>query len=106
MSKFLLDENLSPRVGYALSNLFGFDVVSILKLNMARTPDREIGVFAGETGRVLITLDEDFANYFHRSANPGFRVIYLDISNDFRYNNEIIKKLFRLLSESSSRCRS
>jgi predicted nuclease of predicted toxin-antitoxin system len=70
--KFLLDENLSPRQAEALRAL-GHDAVSVAESGLAGADDSEVRRAAVEDGRVLITLDGDFANVlrFPPLATPG-----------------------------------
>lgn len=34
--------------------------------------------------RVIITLDRDFAEYFHRTQRPAIGIIYLDLPNSLQ----------------------
>ena len=45
------------------------------------------------TGSVIITLDQDFANYFLRTKRPRLGVIYLDLPNELRRTPEIKRLL-------------
>lgn len=59
--KFLLDENLSP--GHAeLLRTMGHDAVAVIEVGLAGASDPEVAAFAAHQGRILITLDGDFAN--------------------------------------------
>ena len=37
---------------------------------------------ARSEGRVIITLDRDFAEYFHRTSRPLIGIVYLDVGGD------------------------
>lgn len=52
--------------------------------------------------RVIITLDRDFAEYFHRSQRPAIGIIYLDLANSLRTIpgiNGLLGAFFRDLAE-------
>jgi len=70
--KFLLDENLSPNQAQNLRDL-GYDAVAVVELGLEGSPDERVRMAAIETGRVLITLDADFANILRFSplGTPG-----------------------------------
>lgn len=36
---------------------------------------------ARSMGRVIVTLDRDFAAYFHGTQRPDFDIVYLDLPN-------------------------
>ena len=59
--KFLLDENLSPAHA-ALLRTMGYDAVAVIEVGLAGASDPEVVAFAIQDGRILITLDGDFAN--------------------------------------------
>ena len=58
---FVFDENLSPRHASRLRDL-GFDAVAIAEVGLSGAADPAVRAFAIDTGRVLITMDADFAN--------------------------------------------
>jgi predicted nuclease of predicted toxin-antitoxin system len=70
--KLLLDENLSPQHAATLREQ-GHDAVSASEAGLAGEPDDRVRAFAIETGRVLVTLDADFANIlrFPPAGTPG-----------------------------------
>lgn len=82
--RFLLDANLSQKVGRFLAERFGVDVISLQGQRLGELPDREVIRMAQATGRVLITLDRDFAEYFYRTSEPQIGVIYLNLPNTHR----------------------
>ena len=59
--KLLLDENLSPAQAKPLREM-GFDVVCVVEAGMGGAPDERVWEVAAASGRVLVTLDRDFAN--------------------------------------------
>jgi predicted nuclease of predicted toxin-antitoxin system len=70
--RLLLDENLSPAQA-ALLREAGFDAVSVIESGLGGAPDERVREFAIEGGRVLVTLDSDFANMlrFPPAGTPG-----------------------------------
>jgi predicted nuclease of predicted toxin-antitoxin system len=70
--KFLLDENLSPLHAGILRSL-GHDAVSVVELGLSGADDSVVRSKAIESGRILITLDGDFANVlrFPPANTPG-----------------------------------
>lgn len=59
--KLFLDENLSPQHASAL-RAEGYDAIAVLEVGLSGAADAEVLRFAVENGRVLVTLDADFAN--------------------------------------------
>lgn len=70
--RFLLDENLSPRHARTLRAL-DHDAVSIMEMGLSGAEDSDVRAKAIETGRILITLDGDFANVlrYPPAETPG-----------------------------------
>lgn len=70
--KLLLDENLfsAPR---AHPSRLGHDAVSVVELGLSGADDPVVRASAIEGGRILITLDADFANVlrYPPSSTPG-----------------------------------
>ena len=66
--KFLADENISP-ISVAFLRRLGFDVLHVREVGLKRKPDCEIMGYALKEGRILITLDKDFADI--RNYPPG-----------------------------------
>ena len=84
MAAFLLDANLSPKVAKHLVRHLGLDVISLTGFERDRA-DSDILVLARAQGRVIITLDRDFAASFTRpSSRPRVGVIYLHLPNTHR----------------------
>lgn len=59
--KFFLDENLSSQHAIELRS-DGFDAVAVAEVGLSGAADEQILHFAVSAGRVLVTLDADFAN--------------------------------------------
>ncbi len=93
MTRFLLDANLSPKVGKFLTNQLNLDVVTLHGLGLSRLNDHDIIRMARRERRVIITLDRDFAEYFYRTQHPAIGVIYLDLPITHRYIPTINKVL-------------
>lgn len=70
--KLFLDENLSPKHAIALREQ-GYDAISVTEAGLSGEPDIKVRGFAIESGRVLITLDSDFADIlrFPPVGTPG-----------------------------------
>lgn len=107
--KFLLDANLSPKTSRFLSNRFGFDVYPLQGSSLVRLQDHEVIRLARSQGRVIITLDRDYAEYFYRTARPSIGIIYLDLPNTHRFIDEInriLERFFEHLEEDTDLQRS
>ena len=65
-------ENLSQQHAATLREA-GYDAVAVVEVGLAGDPDDKIRAVAIKTGRVLMTLDADFANIlrFPPAATPG-----------------------------------
>jgi predicted nuclease of predicted toxin-antitoxin system len=70
--KLLLDENLSSTQAQWLRE-DGFDAVAITELGLSGAPDERVREVSIEQGRVLVTMDADFANIlrFPPAGTPG-----------------------------------
>jgi len=70
--KFLLDENSAPLHARTPRDL-GCGVVSVVQPDLSGADDEVVRATAIEGGRILITLDGDFANVlrFPPTATPG-----------------------------------
>ena len=93
MIPFLLDANITPKLGRFLEVRFGLTIVSTGPQPIGLLSDHEIIKIARSTGSVIITLDQDFANYFLRTKRPRLGVIYLDLPNELRRTPEIKRLL-------------
>jgi len=71
-----LDENLSRHLKARLAEL-GYDVVTVGDEGLLSRPDHEVGEAARTEGRMLFTLDLDFANLvkFPPGTHPGIVLI-------------------------------
>lgn len=76
--KLLLDENLSSLHTRTLREL-GHDAVSIVELGLSGADDPVVRTYAIESGRILVTLDADFANVLRYSPANSPGVIRLRI---------------------------
>jgi predicted nuclease of predicted toxin-antitoxin system len=75
--RLLFDENLSvPLAHWAMTEL-AVDALDARAAGLSGKTDKEVRRFAIETGRILVTLDADFANLirFSPAGTPG--VIWL-----------------------------
>jgi predicted nuclease of predicted toxin-antitoxin system len=70
--KLLLDENLSPQHAAWLRDQ-GHDAAAVTEAGLSGEPDEIVRAFAIDSGRVLVTLDADFANIlrFPTAGTPG-----------------------------------
>ncbi len=59
--KLFLDENLSPQHASDLREQ-GHDAIAVVEVGLSGASDEQVLRFAVENGRVLVTLDADFAN--------------------------------------------
>ena len=98
MTRFLLAANLSPKVGRFLARELQLDVVSLQGQRLSQLPDHEVIRMARSDRRVIITLDRDFSEFFHRTAQPDIGMIYLDLPNNHRTTpgiNRVLEAFFR-----------
>jgi predicted nuclease of predicted toxin-antitoxin system len=77
--KLLLDENLSPRLTAALSDLYPGSA-HVEDCGLISAPDDHVWRFAAENGYILVTKDSDFSE---RSVIDGWppKVIWLRLGN-------------------------
>jgi predicted nuclease of predicted toxin-antitoxin system len=70
--KFLLDENLSPLHAGTLRAL-GHDAIAVVEMHLSGADDAAVRATAIESGRILVTLDGDFANVirYPPAGTPG-----------------------------------
>jgi hypothetical protein len=88
-TRFLLDANLAPRIARFLTRTYGFDVIALSGSGLAQLPDRQIISLARDQGRVIITLDVDFRDFFLNAKGSRVGTIYLDLPREFRFPREI-----------------
>lgn len=78
-ARFLLDENLSPRLASALSEHFPGSV-HVRDVQLKGQSDHQIWSFAAENGYTIVTKDDDFRGLsLLRGAPP--KVIWLVVGN-------------------------
>lgn len=102
MPKFLLDANLSPKTARFLVARFGFDVLIPRGERQHRFADHEVIQVARSQGRVIITQDRDYAEYFSRTARPAISIIYLSLPNTHRFIPEINRILERFFASEAA----
>ena len=76
--KLFLDENLSPQHAAELRTE-GHDAVAVIEVGLSGATDEQVLRFAVENGRVLITLDADFANVMRFPPEQTLGVIRLKV---------------------------
>jgi predicted nuclease of predicted toxin-antitoxin system len=76
--KLFLDENLSPQHATELRTE-GHDAVAVLEVGLSGAPDEQVLRFAVENGRVLVTLDADFANVMRFPPGQTLGVVRLKV---------------------------
>lgn len=78
-SCFLLDENLSPRLAPALSEVFPGSV-HVRDVQLKGQSDQQIWTFAAENSYTIVTKDDDFRGMsLLRGAPP--KVVWLVVGN-------------------------
>ena len=78
-SRFLLDENLSPRLTSALEDVFPGSV-HVRDVQLKGKSDQQIWLFAANKGYTIVTKDDDFRGMsLLRGAPP--KVIWLVVGN-------------------------
>jgi Uncharacterized protein conserved in bacteria len=77
--RFLLDENLSPRLASALENVCPGSV-HVRDVQLKGKSDQQIWLYAGNNGYTIVTKDDDFRGMsLLRGAPP--KVIWLVVGN-------------------------
>ena len=76
--KLFLDENLSPQHAAELRTE-GHDAVAVLEVGLSGAADEQVLRFAVENGRVLVTLDADFANVMRFPPEQTLGVVRLKV---------------------------
>lgn len=74
--KFLLDENLSPRIAEILAEV-GHDAIHVRDIALRSSPDEQVLEAAREAGRVIISADTDFGDLLAASNAAGPSVLLL-----------------------------
>ncbi len=80
--KFLIDNQLPPLLARELTRA-GFDAVHVIDLKLEKAPDSRLWAAARESGRILVSMDEDF---HHLSMRPGetVRLVWIRMGNTRR----------------------
>jgi predicted nuclease of predicted toxin-antitoxin system len=78
--KFLADMGISPRTVGELRHQ-GYDAVHLVEQGLQRLADGDILVKARTEGRVLLTVDLDFAQLSAMSRDPFSSVIFSSITH-------------------------
>jgi predicted nuclease of predicted toxin-antitoxin system len=77
--KLLLNENLSPRLALALSDLYP-DSESVRECGLRGAPDVDVWQYAQTNGFVIVSKDSDFSQRSFLLGGPP-KVIWLRIGN-------------------------
>ena len=77
-SETFLDENLSPQHAAELRTE-GHDAVAVFEVGLSGATDEQVLRFAVENGRVLVTLDADFANVIRFPPAQTLGVVRLKV---------------------------
>jgi predicted nuclease of predicted toxin-antitoxin system len=90
-----LDENLSRHLKGVLNQL-GHDVLTAADENLLSRPDTEVAAAAGREGRMLLTLDVEFADLrkYPPGSHPGI-ILFRPISMGPLSVNRLIEKFVR-----------
>lgn len=96
MSTFLLDANISPKIGKFLHADFGFDVASILGRGLGQIPDEQVITIAKQEQRVIITFDKDFGEAYYLRERGTIGIITLSLSDQRTERvREVLGRFFR-----------
>jgi predicted nuclease of predicted toxin-antitoxin system len=76
--KLFLDENLSPQHAVELRTE-GHDAIAVLEVGLSGATDEQVLRFAVQNGRVLVTLDADFANVMRFPPERTLGVVRLKV---------------------------
>ncbi len=97
--KLLLDENLSPLHSSDLRQK-GHDALAVVEVGLSGASDEQVRRFAIENGRVLITLDADFANVirFSPEGTPGVVRLKIHPPTEDRIREALQRALLLLLN--------
>ncbi len=93
-TKFLLDENVSPKTTLFLRSL-GLNVSDVRELNLTRKSDDEIYEYAKKEKSILVTFDHEFG-YFYISRKDLEGLIIIRVHpQTFEILHPILKKFFK-----------
>jgi predicted nuclease of predicted toxin-antitoxin system len=103
--RLLLDENLSPTQAATLRSR-GFDAIAVPEAGLGGAPDQAVRTFAIGTGRVLVTLDADFANIlrFPPAGTPGVLRLRVHPADEDRIREQLRVALELLKSTDLTGC--
>ncbi|GAC1534512.1 MAG: hypothetical protein NVS3B12_15390 [Acidimicrobiales bacterium] len=76
MSRFLVDENLSPALAASLT-ADGHDAIHVNDVGLSHRPDAQILGWAGQQDRTVITADHDFHEHLFALGATGPSVVRL-----------------------------
>ena len=95
--KLFLDENLSPQHASTLRTE-GHDAVAVYEAGISGAADERVLRFAVESGRVLVTLDADFANVMRFPPERTLGIVRLKVhpATDERIRQAIQRALLFL----------
>ena len=95
--KLFLDENLSPQHASELRTE-GHDAIAVLEAGLSGATDEQVLRFAVENGRILVTLDADFANVMRFPPEQTLGVVRLKVhpANEERIRQAIRRALLFL----------
>jgi predicted nuclease of predicted toxin-antitoxin system len=94
--KFLIDENLAPRLASELVGA-GHDAVHVSDLGLRSSPDQEILKVAFNQGRILISCDTDFGQLIERDSSGSPSLVLIRRMRDYRVK-AILGRVLVLLS--------
>lgn len=95
-TRLLLDANISPLTATYLTDVFEFDVASVLILGIQQSDDLEIVRLAQRESRTIITHDLDFGEIFYRGQLGIFGVIMLKLEDQtIESVNAVLERFFR-----------
>jgi predicted nuclease of predicted toxin-antitoxin system len=77
--KFLVDNQLPEALSRFLTSL-GCDCVHVMEIGFGEAPDVDIWRYACESGRIVVTKDEDFLHFANREPKTG-GVIWVRLGN-------------------------
>jgi predicted nuclease of predicted toxin-antitoxin system len=99
--EFKVDENLPVEVADLLRQI-GYDAVTVLEQHLGGSPDPDIASVCQQEGRVLITLDTDFADIrvYPPAQFPGLIVLRLN-RQDKPHVLKVVNRLIPMLSSES-----
>ena len=94
--KFLIDENLAPRLASELDGA-GHDAVHVSDLGLRSSTDQAILKVAFNQGRILISRDTDFGLLIERDIDGSPSLILIRRMSDYRVK-AIVGRVLVLLS--------